>query len=323
MRYISESDIKRISIKWHELVESIEKALTCLNNNDFSQPVKPYLRYGNSNNRIIAMPAFVGGEIQSAGIKWIASFPNNLDKGLRRANSITILNDPHNGIPIAVLNTPLLSIYRTVAVSGVVLKSYFHHSLKSGSSVLIIGLGPIGEHHYFYLKDTYADKINKIFVYDISTTRMNQFLDQYSSDDRLSGCTDWQSVFEISDIVITCTVVSEPFIDIQPKRNSLHLNVSLRDYDVHTQQYFDRIIVDNWEEVCREGTYIERLNKNSTLQKNDVNLLSDIVLSNEQSQLSSDETIIFCPMGLAIFDIAISQYYLERAKIENIGHIFE
>ena len=38
------------------------------------QPVKQYLRFNDHSNRIIAMPAFVGGSYQIAGIKRYQAF---------------------------------------------------------------------------------------------------------------------------------------------------------------------------------------------------------------------------------------------------------
>src|SRR5512145_2740153 len=42
-------------------------------------------------NRIIALPAYVGGDVDTAGIKWIASAPDNIHKGLERASALIAL----------------------------------------------------------------------------------------------------------------------------------------------------------------------------------------------------------------------------------------
>ena len=53
MIYLNEENLKQIGINWNETIEVIEDAVMCLNNKDFSQPIKPYLRYRDLKNRII------------------------------------------------------------------------------------------------------------------------------------------------------------------------------------------------------------------------------------------------------------------------------
>lgn len=124
MLYLNTENIQDIGIEWKELTGVIRTATGALHENDYSQPIKPYLRYGDPKNRIIAMPAYVGGGAPLAGIKWIASFPDNIYKNKLRANSVTILNEHDSGVPICVINTSMISAVRTAAVSGVLVEEY-------------------------------------------------------------------------------------------------------------------------------------------------------------------------------------------------------
>src|SRR5688572_18759407 len=113
MIYLNENHIKAIGINWSEIIETIRDAVIAMSHGDFAQPIKPYLRYKDPVNRIIAMPAYVGGKSSSSGIKWIASFPNNLARSLPRAHSVTILNRVDTGVPFSIINTPIISAIRT------------------------------------------------------------------------------------------------------------------------------------------------------------------------------------------------------------------
>jgi ornithine cyclodeaminase/alanine dehydrogenase-like protein (mu-crystallin family) len=68
-------------VNWDKIVEVIRESVEMLSKNDYSQPMKLYLRYGAAKNRIIAMPSYVGGIIPWAGIKWISNFPDNIYEG--------------------------------------------------------------------------------------------------------------------------------------------------------------------------------------------------------------------------------------------------
>ena len=72
MLYLNEKHLRNIGLNWNDTTEVIANAVSALSGNDYAQPIKPYLRFGNPANRIIAMPAYVGADVKKAGIKWIA-----------------------------------------------------------------------------------------------------------------------------------------------------------------------------------------------------------------------------------------------------------
>lgn len=62
------------------------------------------------------MPAYVGGGFNVRGLKWIPGFPNNpAGYGPPRANAFIILNDPDNGMPLAVMDGTWISAMRRLA----------------------------------------------------------------------------------------------------------------------------------------------------------------------------------------------------------------
>ncbi len=124
MIYLHDDHIRDIGIDWTKLTDIIQDVVAIKDKGDCVQPLKPYLRFRKQANRIIAMPAFVGGTIEMSGIKWIASFPNNSRLGLPRANNTIILNKPTTGEPVAFIHSGLLNGLRTAAVSGVMLSHY-------------------------------------------------------------------------------------------------------------------------------------------------------------------------------------------------------
>ncbi|MBD2871324.1 2,3-diaminopropionate biosynthesis protein SbnB [Paenibacillus arenilitoris] len=323
MLYLGDRHVREIGLQWEELVLCVENAVRHMDKGEFAQPLKPYLRYGNPANRIIAMPAFIGGDVQTAGIKWIASFPGNIDAGIPRAHSVTLLNEAGTGIPYAMLNTPLPSAARTAAVSGLMIRHYLNAQATNRKLRLgIVGFGPVGQLHYDMCCKLFGDRLEHILLFDIrSPDPANPALagvgDEWRARTRIVD--SWETLFGESDIVITCTVSKQRYINVPPAPGTLLLDVSLRDYTLDAIGGVQAVIVDDWDEVCRENTDIELLSLAGRLAKKDTRSLADVVCRGALGSFAPDEPVLFCPMGMATFDIAVAGHLVKRAAELDIG----
>lgn len=319
MLYLDENHIDKLGIDWNETVNTLEEAVKSLSEGDFSQPIKPYVKFQNPKNRIIAMPAFVGGNIDYSGIKWIASFPDNIGKSIPRAHSVTILNDSDTGKPVSIINTAKVSGIRTASVSGLVIKKYLENKEKSEIfDVGILGFGPIGQLHLKMVSALLKDKINKIRIFDIRPIEENLLAD-LPKDLNIEVCTSWEDVYTNSNIFITCTVSSKGYINKKPRDGALLLNVSLRDFTPDILNYTRSIVVDDWEEVNRESTDIYEMSTTRGLKREETKSIVEVVCSDALRHFSREEAIMFNPMGMAVFDIAIAAHYYNIALIEGVG----
>lgn len=312
MIYLNELDIKKIGIDWKELISIIEISVNCLSNGEYSQPIKPYLRYNDLKNRIIAMPAYIGGEFNRAGIKWIASFPDNIKSNIPRAHSVIILNDSENGKPVAIINTAIISIIRTASVSGLIIKYYSKLKDLKNINIGIVGFGPIGQYHLKMCNQLLESRISRIFLYDIKPIDKDNI--NFEDKDKITITDSWEKVYANSDIFITCTVAKTPYIDKKPKKGALILNVSLRDFKTDIYEHVkDSIIIDDWNEICRESTDIEIMHNKKGLEKEHTKSIIDVVCFNCMRNYSTDKSIMFNPMGMAVFDISVAAYYVDIA----------
>ena len=318
MLYLNEENILAIGINWADATAIIIKATEALEKNFFSQPVKPYLRYKNPKNRIIAMPAYIGGAFEVAGIKWISSFPDNIHNNLRRAHSVIILNEENTGRPICIINTPILSGIRTSAVTGALIRKYFTINQPDKKlSFGILGYGPIGRLHHQMIIALFNEHIAKVRIFDNRTVDQKTLPKTMVSKTEISN--SWEEVYDQSDIFMTCTVASSPYIDKAPPKGSLQLNVSLRDYKPDIIKYIDKMIVDNWDEVCRENTDVENMHIKLGLQKEDTISINQALVGDGLYGVCKNDTVMFNPMGMAIFDMAIGKMFYDKAQLMDIG----
>ena len=315
MIYINDKNIQQITLDWSENTRVIEEAVVCMSD-EYAQPIKPYLRYRDLKNRIIAMPAFIGGTINQSGIKWISSFPDNINHGKRRAHCVVILNDADTGEPVGILNSGSISAIRTASVSGFVLKQYLAQKEHDDIVLGIVGFGPIGRYHLDMCASVLANACGKVLLYDLKGVDKEKI--PTAIRDRVEIVDGWEKAYDASDVFITCTVSNDRYIDRPPKPGSLHLNVSLRDYKAETYPWFKgAMTVDDWEEVCRENTDIEHFHQQKGLGAQDVRSIRDWLNTDWIGSLDCDQAIMFNPMGMAIFDVAMSQHYCHKAQDNN------
>lgn len=315
MKYISEKIISELGINWVSLLGVIGDATDIIRSNQYTQPIKPYLRFNDLSNRIIAMPAFIGGKYNVAGIKWIASFPKNITKAIKRAHSVIILNDADTGVPTTLFNTALLSGIRTASVSGFVLQKYFEYNKREGLTCGIIGFGPIGQLHLEMMRNCFQQEVSRFIVYDTADVR-KKVDEQPIASSKIEIASSWSDVFEQSDILITCTVSKDRYIDRLPLKSKIYLNISLRDFGVKFLEAIDCHLVDNWDEVCRENTDIEHAYLNCGLRKSDVLEIVD-VFNEEKLSNMAEKSFMFNPMGMAVYDMAVAKYYEVLAIANN------
>jgi ornithine cyclodeaminase len=321
MIYLNDDHIRVIGIDWRKLTRVIQDVVRIKDEGDCVHPLKPYLRFREPANRIIAMPAFVGGSFNMSGIKWIASFPHNSRLGLPRAHNTIILNNPDTGEPIAFFHSGLLNGLRTAAVSGLMLSAYIAVRRPAKLRLGIIGWGPIGRLHLDMCADLFCDKLERVTLYDLKG------IDPGTVPTAVIAITDiaddWRSVYRDSNVFITCTVSSERYIDEAPLAGALLLNVSLRDYTPESVAKVKAIVVDDWLEVCRENTDVEQLHFRYGLLESSTCTLSDVVCRNGLAEYTTDEPVYFNPMGLAVFDIGVAGYYLQEALRLGKGVMLE
>lgn len=323
MIYLNEDNIIELGINWDQTIGVIEKAVIAIGDNDYAQPIKPYLRYREPNNRIIAMPAFVGGETNMAGIKWIASFPGNVNKDMPRASSVIVLNNAETGQVESIINTALLSIIRTASVTGLIIKYFEKNRNLKKISIGISGFGPIGQNHFKMCNAILGDKVAKYYLYDKRPIIDPSMVYSETKAD-IVVANSWEEVFDNSDIFITCTVADTPYVDKKPKKGALILNISLRDFKDEAYEYFKHsLIVDDWKEVCRENTTIENWNLRYGLQKEQVKTIVDVVAKDCFKDYPQSSNIMFNPMGMAVFDIAVATYYYKKALENGKGNLLK
>ena len=166
-------------------------------------PHSTFLAFPNGNsNRIIALPAYLGDEFDTAGIKWISSFTGNLSLGLERASAVVILNSMSTGRPEAILEGSVISAKRTAA-SAALAAVTLHHD-QNETRVGLIGCGLINFEILRFLRSVFP-KLGELVLYDLDRPRGQQFADRCKTE---FGFTKIELGTDVNDLLRNCSLVS-------------------------------------------------------------------------------------------------------------------
>ena len=139
--YLNEQEMIKAGVKnMPKCIDTMEDVLKCLTKGDFVMGGENHNSHGcmvtfpnespfpnmpknvGEDRRFMAMPAYIGGPFDMAGMKWYGSNTANKEIGLPRSILMVMLNDKTTGAPVCLMSGNLLSAYRTGAIPGVGLR---------------------------------------------------------------------------------------------------------------------------------------------------------------------------------------------------------
>jgi len=304
-----------------ELIDLVRAAYEVHAGEDCSLPHSNFLRFPDSErNRIIALPAYLGGAFKIAGIKWISSFPGNFELGLDRASAVVILNSALTGRPEAILEGSIISAKRTAASAALAA-----HCLTGGKTVGrvgVIGCGVINFETVRMLLATIPE-LTRLLVFDLDPARAAQFGNKCAGVSKEIEVTVAQSVNEVlagSSLISMATTAVRPHIyDLTPcVPGATILHTSLRDLSPEVILSCDNV-VDDAGHVCRAQTSVH-LAEQIVGHRNFIRCcLADILSGAAPARRDQNSVTIFSPFGLGVLDIALGKFTLDLAIKESKG----
>ena len=310
-------------------MQDVEKTYMLNWKGDVINPGKCVLRWGktvedeNVLGRINAMPGYIGGEYDMAGIKWIGSGPMNYKEGLPRASVSVILNDPKTKLPVCFADGTAVSTIRTGASGGVAIKLLAKSDAKT---MTICGAGaqaPTQLESALIARPT----INKLFIYDIRIENAERFAkatrEKYPQLEVVVVDNPKQAT-EQSDIIDCVTLASEPFIKGEwLKKGALVMNMADYEVDNECVTKASKVVVDFWEGVKhRMISTVALMRRDGLFKDSDLHAeLGEILCGEKPPRENDDEIIYFNAVGAGILDIAIVSRCYKQAKENGRGII--
>ena len=304
-----------------QLIDIVKEAYRAHLRGESSLPNSLFLRFpGGNGNRIIALPAYLGAGFDVAGMKWVSSFPANINAGLNRASAVIVLNSPSTGQPLAFIEGSIISAKRTAASAALAARTL--HGERTPSSIGFVGCGPINFEVARFLLAVWPD-VKRFLVFDVDAGRAEQFGAKCRA---LSKGLEFETVPEISALLSQTRLVSIATNTGTPHIHDLSmcpagttiLHVSLRDLAPELILASDNV-VDDIDHVCRAQTSIhlaEQLSGNRDFIRGP---LAAVLEDAAPARRDPDGITIFSPFGLGVLDLALSKLVYESSREQNSG----
>ena len=355
--YLSEPDMIKAGVKnMKSCVDVMEDLLITLYKGDYvmgganhnshgcmimfpDDPQFPGMTKNADDRRFMAMPAYLGGSYQMAGMKWYGSNVENKKVGLPRSILMMMLNDKDTGAPLALMSANLVSAYRTGGIPGVGAK---YLARKDSRVVSIIGPGVMGKTSLAAFVsvcpnlDTVKIKGRSQRSLDAFTRFIREELPQIKN---IEICDSVEEAVKDSDIISFTTTVRDdvssfPYINGDwIKKGALISMPSAARFD-NDFLAGCKLVVDNsklyeaWEEeypyptypqVQIIGTKFTDLKHDGKIKAEDIIDITDIIEKRHPGRTSDDEIIVYSVGGMPVEDIAWGGTVYRNAVKLGIG----
>jgi len=308
-----------------ELIETVRMTYETHGDGDSSLPLSTFLRFpAQPRDRIIALPAYLGGEWRIAGIKWVSSFPDNLHLGADRASAVVILNSSQTGRPEAMLEGSVISAKRTAASAALAARCLLDGNKVS--RVGMIGCGLINFEVARFLLAVFPG-VETFVLFDKEEARATQFKNQCRRTFDQVGveiAEDVEAVLRGSALISIATTASTPHIDKLPEcpPGGTILHISLRDLAPEVILSSDNV-VDDVDHVLRAQTSVH-LTEQLVGHRDFIRCtLADILRGRAPARNGSGTFSVFSPFGLGVLDLAVGKLVRDLGLRQGMGSVID
>ena len=313
--YLSNADVAAIGLTMAEIVESLELTFRAKGEGRTEMPPKPGIHPGGGDNFIHAMPAYIP-DLKSAGVKWVAGFPQNPQKGLPYVTGLLIFNDVDTGLPLAVMDCAWITAMRTGAATAVSAK---YLARPESSVVGVLGCGVQGRSNVEALKVLFP--LKEVRAYDVKAETVQRYADEISSGldlEVVPAATPREAVSGCDIVVTAGPILKQPHATIQAGWLDEGAFASLVDYD----SYWHPDAIAQAAKFCTDDIPQLQLYQQMGYfqQIPEVHAdLGELASGQKPGRQTPQERTMTANLGLAIDDMAVAPLLYQRALERGIG----
>ena len=312
--YLSRADVEATGLELPTIIRLLETAFREKGEGRVELPPKPGI-HTRPDAFIHAMAASIPA-MQSAGLKWVAGYPENPTRGLPYVSGLLILNDVETGFPLAVMDCTWITAYRTGAATAL---SARYLARPDSSTAAILACGVQGRTHPEALHATFP--LRRAYAYDTRRETQDRYVREMSRKLGLevTGVDEPRQAVEAADLVVTSgPILKQPKPTIPAGWLRPGAFASAVDFDSYwTGEALAQIDLVATDDHAQFRYYRELGYFGSTPEP--YADLGELVTGRKPGRRSPAERTMAMNLGLALDDMAVAPEVLRRARELGLG----
>ncbi|HYC37146.1 MAG TPA: ornithine cyclodeaminase family protein [Usitatibacter sp.] len=282
-------------------IAALERAFVALDRGEIGPSHSLGLPATAGSFHVKACASTVAGGIFVAKVN--ANFPGNPPRGLPTIQGVIAVFDAFDGRVLAMVDSGSITNLRTAAATMLVVQRLAREGAKAAS---IVGCGAQGAAHARLILD--ATPIRELRLFDDDPVRAARLAGELGA----RACAKMSEATIASDVVITCTPSTRPFLGIDDVKSGTLVPAVGSDNDHKLEVKPDllaaaRLVTDSTAQCEKMGELKQRLPGPARI----CGELVDVV-AGRIARTRADEVVVFDSTGMAVEDLALCAALLGR-----------
>jgi ornithine cyclodeaminase/alanine dehydrogenase-like protein (mu-crystallin family) len=308
LRYLSRTDVEAVGITGARVIEILDDVFRAKCAGAVEMPAKTGV-HPRADAFIHAMPAYLESA-DAVGIKWVAGYPDNQERGLPYIHGLFVLTDAGTGAPLAVMDATWITEIRTAAASMLGIRALAERPVEA---LGILGCGRQGTVHLELARAVFPG-LTRVVLFDRHPERAEALAAAHPGlDVRVAG-----AAYEVgsADVVITtAAIVRDPERPLHREHMAGATVACAIDFDASlSEDVFEEAAAFVVDDVPQYRHYVEQgYFKGYPADPTELCEALD-----PRAELPSGLRV-FVPLGIALEDVAVAAEVNRRAAAAGLG----
>lgn len=304
MRVVSGADIAHL-LNFPALIDALEQAFRA----EVNVPLRHHHGVGGNHpdGTLLLMPAWTLAPQAFMGVKIVTVFPGNAAHGVPSVNGSYLLMNGETGVPLAVMDGRVLTLWRTAAASALAAR---YLARPDASRLLMVGAGALAS--YLVKAHAAARPIRQVRIWNRTlSTAVGVAADLAAATGlEVSVADDLEAASRWADVISCATLSSEPLVRGDWLRAGAHIDLvggftpMMREADDAAVRRA-RLYVDTFHGGLHEaGDIVDPLRRGVIRETDVIGDLIGLTRGRVAGRETADEITLFKSVGTAIEDLA-------------------